>query len=478
MNSERILFVDVQAFGNPGNGSLLEVAWKAPDCPLHCFFVRSSSSEGIPLRTQRLTGITEEDLIGCRAIDQEELKKLFLAAAGLDLDGGNASCILVAHYAVYEKRWLEWLTGRELSFICTRDLARERIPELPSGTLRAVAGAVGFHLDEKRRADVHVLATEAVFTALQSEVSPNCVAREERLSLPRSPGVYSFLDSGGNLLYVGKAKNLRNRVNSHFTGKQKGLHAELVSRACQVLHQETFTALDAAILEGSMIRQLSPQYNKAGKSYDESLFYLSGDLVRISTEREDPSFYGPFSNIHTLSEFTELVNFIYSRSDKLRFVENSWSEIDISLYKHSLAAWREEFEKKSILQYGIQLYFDRDNPTRIEQKKALEAVDGEDVKLRLDGIVSSGALLCRKSAAFRLLQNSEIRWVGEEDKQRVHKFVENSVKGKWRPSKLRNIRVLLAEIRRIYKTGREIEIRTRYGTVIRGDSLGYMLSLV
>lgn len=194
MNSERFLFVDVQAFGNPGNGSLLEVAWKASNGEAHCFFVRNTGSERIPPRIERITGITETDLLDLRAIDPEELKKLFLSAAGLD--GYSSSSILVAHYAVYEKRWLEWLTGRELPFLCTRELARKEIPELPSGTLRAVAGAVGFHLDEQRRAMAHVLATEAVFRALQSAVSLNFVTRQERLSLPGLQGSTAFWIQG------------------------------------------------------------------------------------------------------------------------------------------------------------------------------------------------------------------------------------------------------------------------------------------
>lgn len=189
---------------------------------------------------------------------QEELKKLFIAA----IEGFT----LVAHYAVYEKRWLDWFTGLNLEFVCTRELVRNEISNLPSGTLRAVAGILGHSMKENRRAVDHVTWTEFVFQALQTgSYQIHSFSSVERLSIPACPGVYRFLDSTGSLLYIGKAGNLRSRVNSHFTGKQKGRHAELISRTSRVVHQETETALHAAILEIKLISELSPLYNLVGK---------------------------------------------------------------------------------------------------------------------------------------------------------------------------------------------------------------------
>lgn len=476
MIRERILFVDVQASGNPGNGFLLEVAWKELTFSPHCFLVRNVTGMEIPPKVKRITGIANEDVDGSDALHPEELKKLFLAAAGLEGDGPPVT--LVAHYSVYEKRWLDWLTGLDLDFLCTRELAMKEIPDLPSGTLRAVAGAVGFSLGEKRRALDHVLATEAVFLAVQSGFSLVSVSREERLSLPRRPGVYRFLDSSGNLLYVGKAKNLKNRVNSHFTGKQKGRHAELVSRTSRILHEETATVLDAAILESRLISEFSPQYNLAGRLHEEKLSYIPAGEDKMFTDPGDSSYFGPFSNRHPLAEFLELKAFIETELYKMTFVENLWPEVSESLFKQALAQWKMELGKESIFLYGLRRHLNYDKAEEKVPAIGPEHIDAAYVKSRLDSLVCSGCLLCRKAAAYRLLQKCEIRWNGASSDACVHKFVENSVTDHWSRAKLQTIKVLLSELRRIDREEKSLEIRTRFGTVLKGKALKYLFSAV
>lgn len=476
MIAEDVLYVDVQASGSPGNGFLLEVAWKRPGSSAHCFLVRNTCGKKIPDRVRQITGITDEDINGANALHQDEVKRLFLAAAEMDREGSPLT--LVAHFAVYEKRWLDWLTGMDLSFVCTRELARKRIPSLPSGTLRSVAGAVGFFLGEKRRASDHVHATEAVFLALQSGFEPVSVTRERRLSFPVCPGVYCFWDSSENLLYAGKAMNLRKRVNSHFTGRQKGRHAELISRTCRVTYEETVTALDAALLESRLISELSPQYNIAGRLNSDTLWYIPCTMDKISTEPDDTCFYGPFSTRHPMAEFVELSAFIGKESNKITFVENHWREISETLLSQTFAEWDVITGKDSVLCSGLRLHFLHTKPEVDELGKAMEHVDVEYVKGKLNGLIASGCLQCRKAAVHRLLQGCEIRWNGTASVRHVHKFVENAVTDLWNQRKLQITKVLLAEIRRIYKEGKEPEIRTRFDTVIKGDSLGYLLSVV
>ncbi|MEA3266724.1 MAG: GIY-YIG nuclease family protein, partial [Candidatus Fermentibacteria bacterium] len=406
----------------------------------------------------------------------DEVKKLFLAAAGMDGEGPPLA--LVAHFAVYEKRWLDWLTGLDLSFICTRELARKKIPDLPSGTLRSVAGAAGFSLGEKRRASDHVYATEAVFLALQSDFKPVSIPRKKRLSLPECPGVYRFWGSGDDLLYIGKARNLRKRVNSHFTGRQKGRHSELIARTSRVTYEKTATALDAALVESRLIFELSPQYNLAGRSSSEALWYISCAMDKISTESDDACFYGPFSTRHPMAEFLELSLFIENKHTKMTFVENLWPEVPETLLNQALSEWRVTAGNDSVLHTGLLLHFIHGKAEGNELDKADQLVDVEYVKGQLDNLIASGCLQCRKAAVCRLLQGCEIRWNGTTSSGHVYKFVENAVTNLWSRRKLQITRVLLAEIRRIYREGKEPEIRTRFDTVIKGDSLEYLFSVV
>ena len=92
----------------------------------------------------------------------------------------------------------------------------------------------------------------------------------KRLATPELPGVYEFLDDRGRVVYVGMARNLRQRVNQHFRG-QKGHdehHLELISVTRDLTYTTTSTVLEAKLLENRKIKQLRPKYNKALTSLD------------------------------------------------------------------------------------------------------------------------------------------------------------------------------------------------------------------
>ncbi|KKU82854.1 MAG: UvrABC system protein C, partial [Microgenomates group bacterium GW2011_GWA2_47_8] len=95
------------------------------------------------------------------------------------------------------------------------------------------------------------------------------------LTLPRSPGVYLFKDSAGVILYVGKAKNLANRVRQYFTsdgaigGKTRRLVPQI--RAIEVV--QTDTEFDALIQEAKLIHAYQPKYNAIAKD-DKSPLYM------------------------------------------------------------------------------------------------------------------------------------------------------------------------------------------------------------
>ncbi len=205
------LFVDVQAAGSPGSGSLLEVAWASGSGPVHCFLVRPQPGAVIPRRVRAITGITEED--SSRGIELTEACHLLRAAL--------AETCPVAHHAMYEMKWLRWLTGMELpDHVCTREIAREMLPGLRAYGLRAVAGYLGCVLPELRRAREHVEATRFIWERMPRTPEPSSsrVPRSERLGAPDSPGVYEMMSSLGTVLYVGKSRSIRKRLASWFTG--------------------------------------------------------------------------------------------------------------------------------------------------------------------------------------------------------------------------------------------------------------------
>ena len=90
--------------------------------------------------------------------------------------------------------------------------------------------------------------------------------------LPGEPGIYKFLDGKGIILYVGKAKNLKNRISSYFGDKKQitGKTKALVKTAHQIEYTLVETEHDALLLEATLIKKNQPRYNvmlKDGKSY-------------------------------------------------------------------------------------------------------------------------------------------------------------------------------------------------------------------
>ncbi|TNF43466.1 MAG: excinuclease ABC subunit UvrC [Epsilonproteobacteria bacterium] len=129
-------------------------------------------------------------------------------------------------------------------------------------------------------------------------------------NLPSCAGVYQYFDSSGKLLYVGKAKNLKNRVKSYwrFSPEFKPNRAQS-SRIIKMLHEANSleyivveTEEDALILENSLIKQLKPKYNillRDDKTYpyiylDESVAYPRFEITRKVIKGKYITYYGPF----------------------------------------------------------------------------------------------------------------------------------------------------------------------------------------
>ena len=100
--------------------------------------------------------------------------------------------------------------------------------------------------------------------------------------LPRSPGVYLFRDARGDVLYVGKATNLRQRVRSYFGSDDRRKIGPMLREAQHVSHVETTDPLTAGVLELRYLHQLSPRYNRQGTTWERYCY------VRLSLEEAWP----------------------------------------------------------------------------------------------------------------------------------------------------------------------------------------------
>jgi excinuclease ABC subunit C len=140
-------------------------------------------------------------------------------------------------------------------------------------------------------------------------------------TLSRKPGVYLFRDAAGNVLYVGKAKNLRSRVGSYF-GAERGRSirtAELVRRSTDVETIVVGSEAEALVLEANLIKEHRPRFNvdlKDDKSYPYIKVTIQECFPRVWVTRrvirDGSRYFGPYTNVGKMRQALEVVKRLYT----------------------------------------------------------------------------------------------------------------------------------------------------------------------
>jgi excinuclease ABC subunit C len=151
--------------------------------------------------------------------------------------------------------------------------------------------------------------------------SPSRGGLESRLpQVPHDPGVYRFLGEGGEVLYVGKAKDLRKRVSSYFARGRTphGRTGEMLSQARDLEWVITASESEALLLEDNFIKEARPPYNlrlRDDKSYPYIEITMNDEWprVRFFRGRHIPGnlYFGPYSSARKVREVTELIGRIF-----------------------------------------------------------------------------------------------------------------------------------------------------------------------
>ena len=136
--------------------------------------------------------------------------------------------------------------------------------------------------------------------------------------IPESPGVYQYFDKDGQIIYVGKAKNLHRRVNSYFTKDHPSSKTrQLVAHIADIRYVVVESEQDAFLLENNLIKQYQPKYNillKDGKSYP-SICITCEAYPRIfktrTINKKIGEYYGPYSFGYTVDTVLELIHKLY-----------------------------------------------------------------------------------------------------------------------------------------------------------------------
>lgn len=136
-------------------------------------------------------------------------------------------------------------------------------------------------------------------------------------TIPTSPGVYQYFDESGEIIYVGKAKNLKRRVSSYFNKEQSGKTRLLVSKIADIRFTVVGSEAEAFLLENNFIKQYKPRYNimlKDDKTYPW-ICIKNEKFPRIFLTRKKVSdgslYYGPYPSVMTARTLLDILKQVY-----------------------------------------------------------------------------------------------------------------------------------------------------------------------
>lgn len=296
----------------------------------------------IPYFIQTLTGITDE-MVENSPVFGELASRIFNLLQ---------HTIFIAHNVNFDYSFVRSMLadhGYDLNLrkLCTVQLSRKLLPGFPSYKLGRLCASLGIPNNARHRAAGDAEATTILFKRLiledqsghiagllkenraATKFPPN-VPYEQFIALPSSPGVYYFHDQKGKVVYVGKAKNLKSRVNGHFSSallsKQK---QNFIARIYSFSFERCGTELMAAIFEDAEIKRLWPEFNKAQKNRQQLFgLYLFNDqngYMRLGIEKINSSL-PPVQAFFNLAEaYSMLVKLVqhHGLCPKLCFIQRN-----------------------------------------------------------------------------------------------------------------------------------------------------------
>ncbi len=253
-------------------------------------------------------------------------------------------CIIVAHNSDFDYRILR-TEFKRLGFgfkrktLCTVELSKQLIPDQPSYSLGKLTRSLGIPVSDRHRANGDAMATVKLFKMLLSKdldkyIIKNSVKKavtERRLNpnhkaiieaLPPETGVYYIHDESGRIIYIGKSKNIKHRINQHLTEtntKSKKIQLQIAS----VTYEKTGSELVALLKESEEIKRNKPLFNRALRRniFTQALYSHTNEdgyvVLKIDKAVGDKKPITTFSNRQSAKSFLFKVVEDYNLCQKL-----------------------------------------------------------------------------------------------------------------------------------------------------------------
>lgn len=455
-----VLLIDCQTTGmHPRTGRLLGIAWtvaradSADAAKIRSFLVKIPEGEEIPKRVSAITGIGPEDMRN--AVEPAEVLEALLE----DVQALGEDPWAVIHYAQFEKAFLEDLfrkhgiTNLPFRILCTHQIAKKVFSRLPSQNIRGLSGHFGAKWEEFKRATSHVEATAIIWKGTSAELASRGIEnfdevgpwlknqpktkaepyeyridRLKRLELSKSPGIYRMLSKTGEVLYVGKATSLKDRVNSYFRGR-KGRDKRKLEMLAQVWDLEVVecpTPLEAALMETDEIKKLNPPYNVSLKAGQRLLMFYSRDFENHSREQDADHRRGPFrpgNSIEILKLLREALGTGNFEPVYYGTIDNDVLEEGFGIFLERNGIRREDLRSlRSALAVGMRFLREHErlqaeHPESVEEELADEIEGGEETAIapeeaaeKFERLFLRAAAELRRTKTLTRLLNARVRW--------------------------------------------------------------------
>lgn len=252
-------------------------------------------------------------------------------------------CIIVAHNSQFDYRIL-CTEFKRLGFsynrktLCTVELSKQLIPDQASYSLGKLTRALGIPVSDRHRANGDAMATVKLFKILLAKDVEKQIIKDnikaditKRLNdthktiidgLPAVTGVYYIHNEYGDIIYIGKSKNIKHRINQHLTNtSSKSKKLQLLARS--VTYEATGNELIALLKESEEIKRIKPKFNRALKkhlfthglySFIDNNGYTNLNIARI---HDKTNAITTFSNLQSAKSYLDRAIDTYKLCQKL-----------------------------------------------------------------------------------------------------------------------------------------------------------------
>ncbi|RAJ24843.1 DNA polymerase-3 subunit epsilon [Gelidibacter algens] len=322
-------------------------------------------------------------------------------------------CIVVAHNSEFDYRILRTEFSR-LGFefkrktLCTVELAKEIMPEQESYSLGKLTRALGIPVSDRHRASGDALATVKLFKILLAKdldkhIIQDAVRAEPTYKmatnlktimedLPSITGVYYLHDTFGKIIYIGKSKNIKNRVNQHFTSSNPK-SKKMQNQVAAVTYEATGSELVALLKESAEIKRNKPSFNKAMRRniFTHALYSFTDENGYLNLKIDSAD--GRKMPITTFSNYQSGKQFLFKAVDNFKLCPKlvGLDTAKKSCFKYQVKECEGAcIEEESALDYNIRVQemiaknsYDNQDMVIIDKGRA---IDEHSVLLIEDGI--------------------------------------------------------------------------------------------